>query len=150
MLERCHDAMEAVALRHGDPARELRGNGMIAAFGAPVAHEDDALRAAHAAFALRERLSEIATALAADGGIELDRSRRVTAGTALMADRPGPSRLPLGDVVEEAVRLARDAAPGEILIDARTRALLGAAVRTGRSSDGTLGAPGAAARGPCA
>ena len=136
VLERCHDAMEAIGLRHGDPARELRGHGMIAAFGAPVAHEDDALRAAHAALALRKRLSEIARALAADRGIELTARAGVTAGTALMADRPGPSRLPVGDVVEEAVRLAREAAPGEILIDARTRALLGAAVRTGRSSEG--------------
>ena len=136
VLERCHEAMEAIALRHGDPARELRGHGMIAAFGAPVAHEDDALRAAHVALALRKRLSGIATALAADGGIELTARGAVTAGTALMADRPGPSRLPVGDVVEEAVRLARDAAPGEILIDARTRALLGAAVRTDRSTDG--------------
>ena len=136
VLQRCHDAMEAIGRRHGDPARELRGHGMIAAFGAPVAHEDDALRAAHAALALRKRLSEIATALAADRGIELTARTAVTAGTALMADSPGPSRLPVGDVVEESVRLARDAAPGEILIDARTRALLGAAVRTGRSSEG--------------
>ena len=136
VLERCHDAMEAVALRHGEPARELRGHGMIATFGAPVAHEDDALRAAHAAMAVRKRLAEIATTLAADGGIELTARSGVTAGTTLMADRPGPSVLPVGDVVEAAVRLAREAAPGEILIDARTRALLGAAVRTGRSSEG--------------
>ncbi len=136
VLERCHDAMEAIGLRHGDPARELRGHGMIAAFGAPVAHEDDALRAAHAALALRKRLSEIATALAADRGIELTARAGVTAGTALTADRSRAGRLPVGDVVEEAVRLAREAAPGEILIDARTRALLGAAVRTDRSSEG--------------
>ena len=150
VLERCHDAMEAVALRHGDPARELRGHGMIAAFGAPVAHEDDALRAAHAALALRERLAEIATALAADGGIELTARGGVTAGTTLMADRPGSSPLPMGEVVEAAVRLAREAAPGEILIDARTRALLGAAARTGRSSDGrsVLQALRPAARAP--
>ena len=101
VLERCHDAMEAIVLRHGDPARELRGHGMIAAFGAPVAHEDDALRAAHAALALRKRLSEIARALAADRGIELTARAGVTAGTALMADSPGPSRLPVGDVVEK-------------------------------------------------
>ena len=138
VMERCHAAMEAVAHRHGGPARELRGYGMIAAFGAPVAHEDDALRAAHAALALRERLAEIATALARDRGIELDARGGVTAGTALIADRPRPGVLPLGDVVEAAARLARDAAPGEIVIDARTRALLGDAVRTGRSTDGPL------------
>ena len=150
VLERCYDAMEAIALRHGDPARELRGHGMIAAFGAPVAHEDDALRAAHAALALRKRLSEIATALAADGGIELTARGGVTAGTTLMADRPGPSVLPVGDVVEAAVRLAREAAPDEILIDGRTRALLGAGVRTGRSSEGRSVLQGLrpAARGP--
>ena len=125
VMERCHAAMEAVAHRHGGPARELRGYGMIAAFGAPVAHEDDALRAAHAALALRERLAEIATALARDRGIDLDARAGVTAGTALIADSSPPGRLPLGDVVEAAARLARDAAPGEIVIDARTRALLG-------------------------
>jgi DNA-binding SARP family transcriptional activator len=136
VLERCHDAMEAIGLRHGDPVRELREHGMIAAFGAPVAHEDDALRAAHAALALRKRLSEIATALAADRGIVLTARAGVTAGTVLMADGPRPSRLPVGDVIEAAVRLAREAPPGEIVIDARTRALLGAAARTGDSSEG--------------
>ena len=121
VMERCHAAMEAVAHRHGGPVRELRGYGMIAAFGAPIAHEDDALRAAHAALALRERLAEIATALARDRGIELDARAGVTAGTALIADPSRPGRLPLGDVVEAAARLARDAAPGEIVMDARTR-----------------------------
>ena len=53
VMERCHAAMEAVAHRHGGPTRELRGYGMIAAFGAPIAHEDDALRAARAALALQ-------------------------------------------------------------------------------------------------
>jgi DNA-binding SARP family transcriptional activator len=136
VLERCHEALEAIGLRHGDPVRELRGHGMLAAFGVPVAHEDDALRAAHAALALRDRLAEIGAALAGDRGIELDARAGVTAGTALMADASRPSRLPVGDVIEEAARLAREAAPGEILIDDRTRALLGAAARTGRSSQG--------------
>ena len=128
VMERCHAAMEAVAHQHGGPVRELRGNGMIAAFGAPVAHEDDALRAAHAALALRERLAEIAAALARDRGIELDARAGVTAGTALIADTSRPGRLPLGDVVEAAAPLARDAAPSEIVMDARTP---GAARRCG-------------------
>jgi class 3 adenylate cyclase/tetratricopeptide (TPR) repeat protein len=136
VMEHCHAAMEAVAHQHGAPVRELRGYGMIAAFGAPIAHEDDALRAAHAALALRERLAEIATTLARDRGIELDARAGVTAGTALIADSSRPGRLPLGDVVEAAARLARDASPGEIVMDARTRALLGDAVRTGPSIPG--------------
>ena len=131
VMERCHAAMEAVAHQHGGPVRELRGSSMIAAFGAPIAHEDDALRAAHAALALQERLAEIAASLARDRGIELDARIGVTAGTALIADSSRPGRLPLGDVVDAAARLARDAAPGEIVMDARTKALLGDAVRTG-------------------
>ena len=146
VMERCHAAMEAVAHQHGGPVRELRGYSMIAAFGAPIAHEDDALRAAHAALALRERLAEIATTLARDRGIELDARAGVTAGTALIADSSRPGRLPLGDVVEAAARLARDAAPGEIVIDARTRALLGDAVRTGPATSGRYVLRGLGAR----
>jgi DNA-binding SARP family transcriptional activator len=138
VMERCHAAMDSMAHRHGGPARELRGNGMIAAFGAPVAHEDDALRAAHAALALREHLVEIAAALARDRDIDVEARAGITAGTALIADSSQPGRLPLGDVVEAAARLAREAGPGEIVIDARTRALLGDAARTGPAASGRI------------
>jgi len=136
VMERCHAAMDAVAHRHGGPVREMRGSGMIAAFGAPVAHEDDALRAVRAALALRGRLTVIASALASERGIALDARAGVTAGTALIADASQPGRLPLGDVVEAAAQVARDAAPGQIVIDARTRTLLGDTAHTAPSAAG--------------
>jgi DNA-binding SARP family transcriptional activator len=117
----CHDAMEVVAREHGSPLRELRESGMIAVFGAPAAHEDDALRAQRTARALRQRLGGIAATLASERGIVLEARTGVAAGTALIAE---PGRLPRGDVVEAAIRLARDANAGEIATDARTRALL--------------------------
>ena len=73
---------------------------------------------------------------ARDRGIDLEARGGVTAGTALTADSSPPGRLPLGDVVEAAAQLARDAAPGEIVIDARTRTLLGDAARTAPATSG--------------
>ena len=121
VMDTCHDAMEAVVREYGSPLRELRESGMIAAFGAPAAHEDDALRAQRTARALQQRLSAIAATLERERGIVLEARAGVAAGTALIAE---PGRLPRGDVVEAAMRLARDAKPGEIATDARTRALL--------------------------
>jgi len=121
VMDSCHDAMEAVAREYGSPLRELRESGMIAAFGAPAAHEDDALRAQRTARALQQRLGAIAATLERERSIVLEARAGVAAGTALIAE---PGRLPRGDVVEAAMRLARDAKPGEIATDARTRALL--------------------------
>ena len=59
VMKQCHAAAEAVASVHGDPLRELRGDGMVAVFGTPVAHEDDARRAADTAAALMARLTGV-------------------------------------------------------------------------------------------
>ena len=110
VMERCHAAMDwwrtATAVRPASCA----ATASIAAFGAPVAHEDDALRAAHAALARREHWSRSPPTLARDRDIDLEARAGITAGTALIADSSQPGRLPLGDVVEAAARLAREAA----------------------------------------
>ncbi len=135
VMERCHAAMEAVARQHGGPVRELRGYGMIAAFGAPVAHEDDALRAAHAALALRERLADDRRGARARSRHRARgarrRHRRHGADRGLAA---GGSRSATSSRPPSAWRATR--APGEIVIDARTRELLGDAARTDRAAAG--------------
>src|SRR5207247_670370 len=53
LLQRYFDAVEAVVTRHGGTIEKFAGDAAMAAFGIPVAHEDDALRAARAALELQ-------------------------------------------------------------------------------------------------
>ena len=111
---------------------------MIAAFGAPDRPRRRraarrARRAGAAGAAGRDRHG----ARAASAASSSTPASASPPAPALIADSPRPGALPLGDVVEAAARLARDAAPGRDRSSTRaTRALLGEAVRTGRATSG--------------
>ena len=62
--------------RFGGTVAQLTGDGILALFGAPVAHEDDSERAVRAALAIHEALADYAAQIAPAYGIELARARR--------------------------------------------------------------------------
>jgi tetratricopeptide (TPR) repeat protein len=85
-------------------------------FGFPVAREDDALRAARAALALREELTALSDELDVELGIRIELHQALESGEVVAA---GPSRrgaLVTGDAVGLASRLQGSAAPGEIVV----------------------------------
>ena len=94
------------------------GDAVMAVFGVPVVHEDDALRACRAAVEMREALPE----LGIRGRIGVNTGEVVT-GT--------EERLATGDAVNVAARLEQAAAPGEVLIGAGTVGLVREAVELG-------------------
>ncbi|MEY2534803.1 MAG: hypothetical protein QOF29_2713, partial [bacterium] len=53
VLSRYFSAMEAVLRRHGGTVEKFIGDAIMAVFGIPVVHEDDALRAVRAAVEMR-------------------------------------------------------------------------------------------------
>jgi len=59
LLARYFEAVDPIALQHGGTIDKHMGDAMMALFGAPVAHGDDALRAARAAIAIHRRLDEL-------------------------------------------------------------------------------------------
>ena len=59
------------AVKYGGAVHESIGDGVVAVFGAPVAHEDDALRAALAADEMRIRVAELSAELKPVFGVEL-------------------------------------------------------------------------------
>ena len=59
LLARYFEAIDPIALQHGGTIDKHMGDAMMALFGAPVAHGDDALRAARAAIAIHRRLDEL-------------------------------------------------------------------------------------------
>jgi class 3 adenylate cyclase len=59
LLDRFYDAMAAEVGRAGGTVEKFVGDAVMAAFGAPVAHEDDAERALHVALGMQRRLGEL-------------------------------------------------------------------------------------------
>ncbi|HEU5214362.1 MAG TPA: AAA family ATPase [Gaiellaceae bacterium] len=113
------ERMKGIVEAHGGSVEKFIGDAVMAVFGVPVAHEDDALRACRAAAEMRDALP----ALGVEGRIGVN-TGEVLAGT--------EERLATGDAVNVAARLEQAAEPGEVLIGAETLALVGDAVEVGR------------------
>src|SRR5204862_4139378 len=103
---------------HGGSVEKFVGDAVMAVFGVPVVHEDDALRACRAAVEMRDALPE----LGIRGRIGLNTGEVVT-GT--------EERLATGDAVNVAARLEQAAEPGEVLVGAETVRLVRDAVELG-------------------
>ena len=103
--------MKAIVESHGGTVEKFIGDAVMAVFGIPAAHEDDALRACRAAVEMRDALPE----LGIRGRIGVNTGEVVT-GTA--------ERLATGDAVNVAARFEQAAAPGEVLIGEATHALV--------------------------
>ena len=59
LMLRFYEAMKEVCERHGGQVSELIGDAVMAAFGIPSVHEDDALRAVRASAEMRDRLQAL-------------------------------------------------------------------------------------------
>jgi class 3 adenylate cyclase/tetratricopeptide (TPR) repeat protein len=114
MLARYFEGMKTIVERHGGTVEKFIGDAVMAVFGVPVVHEDDALRAVRAAVEMRAALPE----LGVEGRIGVMTGEVVT-GT--------EERLATGDAVNVAARLEQAAQPGEVLIGEPTLALVGGA-----------------------
>jgi class 3 adenylate cyclase/tetratricopeptide (TPR) repeat protein len=115
LLARYFERMKGIVEAHGGTVEKFIGDAVMAVFGVPIVHEDDALRAARAGLEMRDALPE----LGVQARIGLNTGEVVT-GT--------QERLATGDAVNVAARLEQAAEPGEILIGETTRALLRDAV----------------------
>jgi class 3 adenylate cyclase len=107
LLARYYERMKTLVESHGGTVEKFIGDAVMAVFGVPILHEDDALRACRAAVEMRDALPE----LGINGRIGLTTGEVVT-GTS--------ERLATGDAVNVAARLEQAAAPGEVLIGAET------------------------------
>src|SRR5205085_824705 len=96
------------------------GDAVMAVFGIPVVHEDDALRAARAADELRTRLAGLSSEFREQLGTELQVRMGINTGEVVTNDG---GTLATGDAVNVAARLEQAALPGEILIGDATRQL---------------------------
>jgi class 3 adenylate cyclase/tetratricopeptide (TPR) repeat protein len=111
LLARYFERMKAIVESHGGVVEKFIGDAVMAVFGVPVAHEDDALRGVRAAVEMRDALP----GLGIDARIGVNTGEVVT-GTA--------ERLATGDAVNVAARLEQVAEPGEVLLGGETMRLV--------------------------
>jgi class 3 adenylate cyclase len=109
------------AIEQYDGTREkFIGDAVFAVFGWPVGHDDDALRAAHCALAIREALAHVGDPAA---GAPLEVRIGLATGEVVAAPRGAPGSLDwslTGPAVTTAARIQALAQPGEILLDEAT------------------------------
>src|SRR5690348_17396779 len=125
VLARYFDTVSAVIEGHGGTVEKFIGDAVMAVFGVPVLHEDDALRAVRAAAGLREDIAVLNRELEADFGATVSVRTGVNTGQVVTGT---DERLATGDAVNLAARLEQAAAPGEIVIGPQTWRLVGHAV----------------------
>jgi len=110
---------------HGGTVEKFIGDAVMAVFGVPTAHEDDALRALRAASELRDALGALNDELERDYDVSLELRTGVNTGEVVTGTE---ERLATGDAVNVAARLEQAAQPGEILIGDDTHRLARGAV----------------------
>jgi class 3 adenylate cyclase/tetratricopeptide (TPR) repeat protein len=120
VMERYFDVARNIIESHGGTVEKFIGDAVMAVFGVPVVHEDDALRAARAAGELRDGLSQVNDDLRREFGVEL--AVRIGVNTGEVVTGTGGT-LVTGDAVNVAARLEQAAGANEILIGERTRQL---------------------------
>ena len=123
---RVFEAGVAVVDRHGGIVEGMLGDVVVAVFGVPVAHEDDAERAVRAAHELQRELAS-ANTTGAPGRVRLAARIGVATGEIVVGD-PGSSASTSGPPVAVATRLLRAASEGEVLLADSTRQLLSAGI----------------------
>jgi class 3 adenylate cyclase/tetratricopeptide (TPR) repeat protein len=119
-----HESMRTALQRYGGTVEKFIGDAVMAVFGLPFAHEDDALRAVRAAADMRVALGAMNAELNRDLGVEIQVRTAVHTGEVVAGDG---ETLVTGDAVNVAARLEQNAKGGEILLGERTVQLLGQA-----------------------
>src|SRR5947208_291394 len=124
VMTRFFERMSEVLERHGGTIEKYIGDAVMAVFGIPELHEDDALRAVRAATELRQALAELNQDLERGLGVRIGIRVGINTGEVVAGDGTGGQNLVTGDPVNVAKRLEEAARTGEILLGDGTRRLV--------------------------
>src|SRR6478672_10492798 len=119
MIDRCLRRMGNEVERFGGTVDKYIGDNVMAIFGAPVAHEDDAERAVRAGLGMQAAMEEINADIAAPYEVSLALRVGVNTGE-VIAGAVGESYTVIGDTVNVAARLQAAAQTGSVTVGART------------------------------
>jgi class 3 adenylate cyclase len=128
VMNRYFSAVSAALERHGGHIEKFIGDAVVALFGVPAAHEDDALRCVRAAVEARESVRVLGDEIEARLGVRLHVRIGIATGEVVVGASPAAHTIATGDAMNTAARLQQAAPVGEILMGAATRRLVHASV----------------------
>ena len=124
VMTRYFDAMRGELERHGGVIEKFIGDAVMAVFGLPRLHEDDALRAVRAAAGMQAALEKLNVELDRHYGVQLTNRTGVNTGEVVAGDASTDQRLVTGDAVNVAARLEQAAGEQEVLLGELTYRLV--------------------------
>jgi DNA-binding SARP family transcriptional activator len=127
VVARYFTVLRGIFEQYGGTVEKFIGDAVLAVFGVPRVHEDDALRAVRAAWSAREALAELNVELASDWGVEI--AVRMGINTGEVVAGGSHQLLASGHAVNLAKRLEEIASANEILVGEATWRLVGEAVQ---------------------
>jgi class 3 adenylate cyclase len=128
VMERYFEEARRALERHGGTVEKFIGDAVLAVFGIPLLHDDDALRAVRAATELQGRLAILNEELERDRGVRIAVRIGINTGEVVAGDEATGEPFATGDAVNVAARLEQAAGAGEILLGDPTRRLLQEAI----------------------
>jgi class 3 adenylate cyclase len=133
IMNRAFELLSEAIYRYEGTIASLIGDGLLAFFGAPVAHEDDPERAALASLAMTEATAEYRSYLAATRGIDFQIRVGINTGEVVVGTVGSDLRYEytaLGDTMNVAARMETAAPPGGVLVTAHTHRFIAAGFDT--------------------
>jgi class 3 adenylate cyclase len=127
MFSYFHEMRSAIE-RHGGTIEKFVGDAVMAVFGIPTAHEDDAMRAVRAAWEMQQRMPALSDELERRYGSRIALRIGVNTGEVIAGDASTRETMVTGDAVNVAARLEQTATPGEVLLGESTYRLVRALV----------------------
>jgi class 3 adenylate cyclase/tetratricopeptide (TPR) repeat protein len=128
IMSRYFEEMRSAIEQHGGTLEKFIGDAVMAVFGVPTVHEDDALRAVRAASQMREILAALNAELDRDFGARLQIRIGINTGEVVAGDPSAGETFVTGDTVNVAARFEQSAVPGEIVFGEDTHRLVRDAV----------------------
>src|SRR2546425_4195271 len=128
LINRAFELMLAAIHHYEGTVNQFLGDGLMALFGAPIAHEDHAQRAAHAGLAIQQALARYRDELQGTRGIDFRLRMGLNTGLVVVGaigDNLRMDYTAVGDTTNTAARMQQLAEPGRIVVAEATLRLIG-------------------------
>ena len=139
VMDRWYRHLSRAVEHHGGTMERYGDDAVMAFFGIPELHEDDALRAVRAADEARKALAQLNDELRAERGITLEARTGVSSGDVMTGNRSPGGSIAVGEPVKIARRLGQAASAGDVLLARTTHLMLGDAVKVDAAEPLSLG-----------
>ncbi|HET7874340.1 MAG TPA: adenylate/guanylate cyclase domain-containing protein [Methylomirabilota bacterium] len=127
IMDRCFELITAEVHRFEGAINQYTGDGVMALFGAPIAHEDGPRRAVHAALGIQRALRDYSRELQAQGGPPLQMRIGINTGPVVVGRIGDDLRMDytaVGDTTNLAARMQQIARPGSVVVSEATHRLV--------------------------